>query len=330
MYELDSYLSSGDREPERESTKLSAAWQLTTNFTLAQVQQQQRHLPPLRFKGRPRRHRYKSRVDQEAAEEQRRTTVSGDVFVLKSPFQRTANKLAALKLDIENYRLRQALRNRAEPELSVRAPEEVATWAGSPKRERTVAPAPVVPEVKESLISRLTEPKKPHHVFEPDIFLKVACIDETAPLGSRDAFQCWARLHQNAIRVDLRTTLSALLIPTDYRAVIREAQSMRKLYLLIKLQTRTMITYIYFRLMFLKHMHKKLAKKRNLVDNELDQRRGSLSKKNKGSSTSSGNNLLDKKAPGAGKYLEDYFTAAFVRWKTELELFESNCDKNRW
>ena len=118
-----------------------------------------------------------------------------------------------------------------------------------------------------------------------------------------------------SVNVDLRTVLGALLIPPDYRLVIRQAQTIRKLHFLIRMMLRTLSLYKSFRLLFLGHIQTKMAKAKSPHDHH-------TSKTEKDKKAIVENNPLDKKPPGPGMFLKDYFVATFDRWQNEMDIFE--------
>ena len=49
--------------------------------------------------------------------------------------------------------------------------------------------------VELELLSKLTSVQRPQMpVVPPDVYLKVVCVDDTAPPGAREAFVTWARM----------------------------------------------------------------------------------------------------------------------------------------
>ena len=100
------------------------------------------------------------------------------------------------------------------------------------------------------------------------------------------------------LRIDLRTILSALLIPTQSRLLIRESQKLRKLYHLVHLLTRTLITYRNFVVLLLEAAHRREIKKLQISLGTLpDDEKAAFQKPGK----------KDKKAKkdDSGKILED-------------------------
>ena len=116
------------------------------------------------------------------------------------------------------------------------------------------------------------------------------------------------------LRVDLRTILSALLIPTQFRYLLKESQMLRKFYHLIHLHTRTLIQFYMFRLLLLEAVHRREVKKLQislgtLPEDEMEKIKKSKDKRKKG------------KKDNSGKLLEEYFMQAIYRQKSRVDKF---------
>ena len=128
------------------------------------------------------------------------------------------------------------------------------------------------------------------------------------------------------MRIDLRTILSALLIPTQFRFLIKESQKIRKFYHMIHLHTRTLIAYRTFRLLLLEAVHKREIKKLQLS-------LGTLPEDEKAAFQKPKNKLKKAKKDNSGKLLEDYFLHTIYRQKDALNKyieFKDNQDSVMW
>ena len=117
------------------------------------------------------------------------------------------------------------------------------------------------------------------------------------------------------LRIDLRTILHALLIPTQFRLLLRESQKLRKFYHLIHLHTRTLIAYRTFRILLLEAVHRREVKKLQLSLATLPKHDKSSSKKVAGKKSIKKTEAaieqeLQKKMNSSGKLVEDYFLNA--------------------
>ena len=116
------------------------------------------------------------------------------------------------------------------------------------------------------------------------------------------------------LRIDLRTILGALLIPTQFRFLLKESQMLRKFYHLVHLHTRTLIQFRTFRLLLLEAVHRREVKKLQislgtLPEDEMDKIKKSKGKRKKG------------KKDNSGKLLEEYFMQAIYRQKSIVDKF---------
>ena len=119
-----------------------------------------------------------------------------------------------------------------------------------------------------------------------------------------------------------------MLIPPDYRHVIRQAQSLRKSFVMVRMLLRSIVHYRSLRLVLMTHIQKKMCKTKAATLQQKQQAEKDRQKKEEGGvKEGGGSNPLDRKPAGPGKYLEDYFLATFSRWQKEMELFESNATK---
>ena len=119
-----------------------------------------------------------------------------------------------------------------------------------------------------------------------------------------------------------------MLIPPDYRHVIRQAQSLRKSFVMVRMLLRSIVHYRSLRLVLMTHIQKKMCKTKAATPQQKQQAEKDRQKKEEeGGGSAKGGNPLDKKPAGPGKYLEDYFLATFARWQKEMEVFESNATK---
>ena len=128
------------------------------------------------------------------------------------------------------------------------------------------------------------------------------------------------------MRIDLRTILSALLIPTQFRFLIKESQKIRKFYHMIHLHTRTLIAYRTFRLLLLEAVHRREIKKLQLS-------LGTLPEDEKAAFQKPKNKLKKAKKDNSGKLLEDYFLHTIYRQKDALNKyieFKDNQDSVMW
>ena len=116
------------------------------------------------------------------------------------------------------------------------------------------------------------------------------------------------------LRIDLRTILSALLIPTQFRALLKESQKLRKFYHLIHLHTRTLIAFRTFRLLLLEAVHRREVKKLQIS-------LGTLPEDEKASIQKSKDKRKKKKKDNSGKLLEEYFMHAIYRQKSIVDKF---------
>ena len=116
------------------------------------------------------------------------------------------------------------------------------------------------------------------------------------------------------LRIDLRTILHALLIPTQFRLLLRESQKLRKFYHLIHLHTRTLIAYRTFRILLLEAVHRREVKKLQLSLAALPKYDKSSSKKVTSKKRSKKNEDAMEQPPNkensSGKLVEDYFLNA--------------------
>ena len=133
-------------------------------------------------------------------------------------------------------------------------------------------------------------------------------------------------MYTMGMRIDLRTILSALLIPTQFRFLIKESQKIRKFYHMIHLHTRTLIAYRTFRLLLLEAVHKREIKKLQLS-------LGTLPEDEKAAFQKPKNKLKKAKKDNSGKLLEDYFLHTIYRQKDALNKyieFKDNQDSVMW
>jgi hypothetical protein len=128
------------------------------------------------------------------------------------------------------------------------------------------------------------------------------------------------------LRIDLRTILSALLIPTQFRFVLKESQKLRKFYHLIHLHTRTLKAYRTFRLLLLQSVHRREVKKLQISLGTLPEDQKVAFQKIKGKRN---------KGPkdNSGKLLEEYFMNTIYRQKAVVDKFmeiQNNTDIVMW
>ena len=128
------------------------------------------------------------------------------------------------------------------------------------------------------------------------------------------------------LRLDLRTILSALLIPTQFRLLLKESQNIRKFYHLIYLHTRTLITYYTFRVLLLEALHRRVIKKLQIS-------LGTLPEDQKQAFMKGGKK--DKKAQkdDSGKILEEYLLHSLARQAEIVDRFvevQDNQDIVTW
>ena len=121
----------------------------------------------------------------------------------------------------------------------------------------------------------------------------------------------YVKVYDMGLRIDLRTILSALLIPTQSRLLMKESQELRKLYHLVHYHTRTLITYYSFRLLLLKALHRREIKKLQISLGTLPaEEKSRLKKEDK--------NKINKEN---GKLLEEYLLCALSRQTEMIDIF---------
>ena len=131
-------------------------------------------------------------------------------------FVRSATKLASLKHEVTDYRMRSTYSARGSPsprrhrgrrfdpppvvfadDADIRTvifdPDANLATDEAPSSGGGIPPPTVPPEVQ--LLARLTARNvSACPVSEPDVFLKVVCVDDAGPIGARGAFCTWAKL----------------------------------------------------------------------------------------------------------------------------------------
>ena len=142
----------------------------------------------------------------------------------------------------------------------------------------------------------------------------------------RDSYITYAKVYEMGLRLDLRTILSALLIPTQFRLLLKESQNIRKLYHLIYLHTRALIAYRTFRLLLLEAVHRRVIKKLQISLGTLpEDEKAAFQRPSK----------KDKKAKkdDSGKILEEYLLHTLQRQKGIIDTFvevQDNQDIVSW
>ena len=142
----------------------------------------------------------------------------------------------------------------------------------------------------------------------------------------RDSYITYARVYEMGLRIDLRTILSALLIPTQFRFLLKESQKIRKFYHLIHLHTRTLIAFRTFRLLLLEAVHRREIKKLQISLGTLPEDEKAAFQKSKGKPKKA-------KKDNSGKLLEEYFMHAIFRQKGIVDKFleiQNNKDIVMW
>ena len=127
------------------------------------------------------------------------------------------------------------------------------------------------------------------------------------------------------LRIDFRTILHALLIPTQFRLLLKESQKLRKFYHLIHLHTRTLIAYRTFRILLLEAVHRREVKKLQLSLAALPKYDKSSSKKVTGKKRTKKNEDAMEQPPNkdnsSGKLVEDYFLNAIDEQNKRVGIF---------
>ena len=165
------------------------------------------------------------------------TSTSSNTFV------RSATKLASLKHEVTDYRMRSTYASRGGSSSSPRRqnqrgrggrfdpppvvfaddadirtvifdPDEATDEEAPSFGVGGIPPPTVPPEVQ--LLARLTARNVTAcPVSEPDVFLKVVCVDDAGPIGARGAFCTWAKLKNcdGKLASYLVNTMKHLLTP---------------------------------------------------------------------------------------------------------------------
>ena len=116
------------------------------------------------------------------------------------------------------------------------------------------------------------------------------------------------------LRIDLRTILSALLIPTQFRLLLKESQKLRKFYHLIYYHTRALIAYRTFRVLLLEAVHRRVIKKLQIS-------LGTLPEDEKAAFQKQGKKDKKAKKDDSGKILEEYLLHTLWRQQGIIDRF---------
>ena len=66
--------------------------------------------------------------------------------------------------------------------------------------------------------------------------------------------------------IDLRTVLGAMLVPPDYRGIMRQSQKLRKSHLMNKILLNFLIRFKSVRMIFIGHIHRKVTRNANRAE----------------------------------------------------------------
>ena len=127
------------------------------------------------------------------------------------------------------------------------------------------------------------------------------------------------------LRIDLRTILHALLIPTQFRFLLKESQKLRKFYHLVHLHTTTLIAYQTFRILLLEAVYRREVKKLQLSlatlpkDEKTSGRKGMGKKSTKKPEDSMEEPEANKNS--SGKLVEDYFLNSIYDQEKRIGTF---------
>ena len=128
------------------------------------------------------------------------------------------------------------------------------------------------------------------------------------------------------LRMDLRTILNALLIPTQFRLLLKESQKLRKFYRLVHLHTRTLIAYQTFRILLLEAVYRREVKELQLSLATLpkDQKTSSRKKMDKKSTIKSPKDAMEEleaNKNSSGKLVEEYFLNSIYDQQKRIGTF---------